>query len=130
MYSTAANVNFIRSVVRIAGNLFGLSSLLCKTGVSKLAGIADEKNWQGTRRTYFCEKRAGLFQREYAVCDGPAGASKFLKAVLNPLEQRAALQVAPLPTMLDLVVSTFPREEVLKEEEKRRLCNPVVIQSV
>lgn len=45
---------------------------------------------------------------------------------MNGLKQPESLSVGPLQTKFDPVVSTFSKEEVLKQEENGRLWNPTV----
>lgn len=57
---------------------------------------------------------------------GLSEASKIPTHVLNVLEQPAPSSAEQFQTIFDLVMFTFPAEEVLKEVENRNLSNPVV----
>lgn len=68
--------------------------------------------------------------RVFAGIDGLVDASGISTEVLDPLERPASILVEPLQTMFDLVVSIFPRYETLKEEENRKLWDPIVSHGV
>lgn len=64
-------------------------------------------------------KTAELYHCGYVVRDRFANVLKITTDVLNALERPEAFLVEPLQTMFDLVIYTFPGEEVLKEEKNR-----------
>lgn len=71
-----------------------------------------------------------LFHRGHVVLDGLANALKIRAKVLNVLERPASFSVEPLQNAFELVMSTFPGDEALKEGENRKLWNVIVIYGV
>lgn len=60
------------------------------------------------------------------MLDGFAGASKIPTEVLIVLEWPASFSVKQLQTMFDMVISTFPEEQVQKKKKRRDLWKPIV----
>lgn len=111
-------------------NIFELRSLLLKTKNSKLAALAEKKSRQGIWREYFDGRRAVLFHGRYKVVDELADASIIPAEVLDVLERPVLLSAKLFQTIFDLVMSTIPGKEALKEDENRKLWNMIVNHSL
>lgn len=81
-----------------------------------LAATPKAKSRLGIWRPYFTGNRVNLFHRGYVVLAEFANTSQISTEVLTVLERAASLLREPLKTMFDVVMSTVPGEEVLREE--------------
>lgn len=120
MSFTAAHEIYLGSLFCIVAKLFEFRLLLRKAHNRRLALVAEAKRRHGIWKAYFSGKRAGLFQYGYAVLDGNVDASKISTEVFNALERSPSFSVEPMQTMFDLLMATFPGEEVVKEEENQK----------
>lgn len=76
-----------------------------------------------SQKTYFARKSAELFHIKLGLRDGFSDNPKVPNSMLYPLIRRPLFWVELLQTIFGLVMITFPREEVLKEEKNRKSRN-------
>lgn len=90
----------------------------------------DKEFEQGTWRTCFAENRAELFHHEYTVFDGFVNHLGISTNVSYTLRRSPSSSVRLLQVMFDMIMFTFPGQQLLKERQSGKLWSPIVHQVV